>query len=242
VINANTSPGRRVTPTCVVPESTASCAFGRSSNISTTSCNREKSRSPKISRGWHLQPAQLVGPTRKLVHHRRGLGRELVEVRRVGSDCVVSVAHRRKSAGVGMRSSSSGTLSRPRGRWRPPRRRSACRPWRAPTATAYATRPPRLKQKRSASVIPRRSSSATRKHRVAAARFNGGKGAGGGQADRRGGDHRWCQVPGGLDQREARAGDGQHGERGAAQIQATSTRGIPGFWHAENRGDDDERP
>src|SRR5262249_3795860 len=51
VINASTSPGRRVTPTCVVPGSTASCAFGRSSNISTTSGSGEKSRSPKISRG-----------------------------------------------------------------------------------------------------------------------------------------------------------------------------------------------
>ena len=81
-----------------------------------------------------------------------------------------------------------------------------------------------------------------RKHRVAAARLNGGKGAGGGQADRRGGDHRGGQAPGGLDQREARAGDGQHGERGAAQIQATSTGGIPGLWHPENCGDDDEGP
>src|SRR5215472_8402700 len=50
VIIASTSPGRRVTPTCVVPGSTASCAFGSSSNISATSDNGEKSRSPKISR------------------------------------------------------------------------------------------------------------------------------------------------------------------------------------------------
>src|SRR5215831_4631849 len=50
VIKASTSPGRRVTPTCVVPGSTASCAFGRSPNSSTTSGNGEKSRSPKISR------------------------------------------------------------------------------------------------------------------------------------------------------------------------------------------------
>src|SRR5215831_14348750 len=50
VINASTSPGRRVTPTCVVRGSTASCAFGRSSNSSATSGNGEKSRSPKISR------------------------------------------------------------------------------------------------------------------------------------------------------------------------------------------------
>src|SRR5207302_1910136 len=49
VISANSSPGRRVTPTCVVPGSTASCAFGRSSHNSTMSGNGEKSRSPKIS-------------------------------------------------------------------------------------------------------------------------------------------------------------------------------------------------
>ena len=55
VINASTSPGRRVMPTCVVPGSTASCAFGRSSNISTTSDNGEKSRSPKISRVGGLE-------------------------------------------------------------------------------------------------------------------------------------------------------------------------------------------
>ena len=42
------------------------------------------------------------------------------------------------------------------------RRRSACRLGSgAPSATAYATRPPRLKPKRSASAIPRWSSSAT---------------------------------------------------------------------------------
>src|SRR5262245_3061950 len=44
VISASTSALRCVTPTCVVPGSTASCALGRSSKTSTTSCSGEKSR------------------------------------------------------------------------------------------------------------------------------------------------------------------------------------------------------
>ena len=94
MINANTSPGRRVTPTCVVPGSTASCAFGRSSNISTTSGNGEKSRSPKISRvGACSDRSSSVHPGNSCTIVD-GLGRELVEVRGVGSDRVVGVAHR----------------------------------------------------------------------------------------------------------------------------------------------------
>ena len=81
-----------------------------------------------------------------------------------------------------------------------------------------------------------------RKHRVAAAPLHGGKGAGGGQADRRSGNHRGGQAPRGLDQREAQTGDGQRGQRSTAQIKAPSTRGVPGLWHPDNRGDDDERP
>src|SRR5579872_5729466 len=61
-----------------------------------------------------------------------------------------------------MRSSSSGALSRPGGRWASAEATISL-PTRAGTlsATAYATRPPRLKPNRSASAMPRWSSSAT---------------------------------------------------------------------------------
>src|SRR5437899_6208095 len=57
-----------------------------------------------------------------------------------------------------MRSSSSGALSRPGGRWASAEATISL-PTRAgaPSATAYATRPPRLKPNRSASAIHRRS-------------------------------------------------------------------------------------
>lgn len=66
MINANTSPGRRVTPTCVAED----------------------------QQGRHRQGAQLVGPPRELVHQCLRLGRDLVEVRGVGSDRVTGIAHR----------------------------------------------------------------------------------------------------------------------------------------------------
>jgi hypothetical protein len=76
------------------PGSTASCAFGRSSNISTTAGNGEKSRSPKISRvGTGRERSSSVHPG-ELAHQCLRLGRDLVEVRGVGSDRVVGVAHR----------------------------------------------------------------------------------------------------------------------------------------------------
>ena len=93
MISASTSPGRRVTPTCVVPGSTASCAFGRSSNISTTSGSGEKSRSPKISRvgacsdrSSSVHPGTRAPWSTSWPRTRRSA--------RIGSDRVVGVAHR----------------------------------------------------------------------------------------------------------------------------------------------------
>ena len=81
-----------------------------------------------------------------------------------------------------------------------------------------------------------------RQHRVAAAPLHGGKDGCCGQAGGRGGYHRRSQAAGGLDQGKARTCDGEHGERGTAQVQAAGMGRVPGLWHPQNRGDDDECP
>ena len=94
VINASTSAGRRVTPTWVVPGEDGKLGVRQELEHLHHVGQRCEVAVAEDQQGRRLQGAQLVGPPRELVHRGLVLGRELLEVRGVGSDRLVGVAPR----------------------------------------------------------------------------------------------------------------------------------------------------
>ena len=161
MISANTSSGRRVTPICVVPGSTASCAFGRGSNISTTSDNGQNPGRRRSA--W---PAPRVTAARRSTPGTRAPSPAPGPRTRRSERCRERPCCRPPASPGNRPPWASGSRraarSRPGGRWASAEATISL-PTRvgASSATAYTTRPPRLKPKRSASAILRWSSSAT---------------------------------------------------------------------------------